>query len=65
MKISLKDYILKTKIDEANDLLKNTDLPINVISRSVGFDDPLYFSRIYKEKQKISPKNYRNENNNS
>ena len=55
MKISLKDYILKTKIDEANDLLKNTDLPINVISRSVGFDDPLYFSRIYKEKQKISP----------
>ena len=65
MKISLKDYILKTKIDEANDLLKNTDLPINVISRSVGFDDPLYFSRIYKEKQKISPKNYRNETNNS
>lgn len=65
MKISLKDYILKTKIDEANDLLKNTDLPINVISRSVGFDDPLYFSRIYKEKQKMSPKNYRNENNNS
>lgn len=65
MKISLKDYILKSKIDEANDLLKNTDLPINVISRSVGFDDPLYFSRIYKEKQKMSPKNYRNENNNS
>ncbi|MDD8049045.1 MAG: AraC family ligand binding domain-containing protein [Thomasclavelia sp.] len=62
--MSLKNYILSTKLDEAKNLLSNTELPINVISRSIGIDDPLYFSRIFKEKEKMSAKEYRNNNSN-
>ena len=59
--VSLKEYIWTIKINEANKLLKETDLPINVVARSVGFDDPLYFSRLYKEKNGITAKEYRNQ----
>lgn len=62
--ISLKDYILKIKLNEADKLLKETNLPINIIARSIGFDDPLYFSRIYKEKRGINAKEFRNSANN-
>ena len=58
--VSIKEYIWTTKINEANKLLKETSLPINVIARSVGFDDPLYFSRLYKEKTGITAKQYQN-----
>lgn len=59
MNISLKDYILKTKLDEAERLLIETTLPIKVISKSVGYDDELYFSRLFHKKKNISPRSYR------
>ena len=58
--ISLKEYILAIKLDEAEKLLIETKLPINVIARSVGFEDSLYFSRLYKEKKGFSAKEFRN-----
>lgn len=57
--VSLKKYILKIKLNEADKLLNETTLPINIIARSIGFDDPLYFSRLYKEKKGICAKEYR------
>ena len=59
---SLKDYILFLKLDEAKRLLKETSLSIQTIARSVGFDDPLYFSRIFHQKEGITAKEYRNMN---
>ncbi|WP_353956659.1 helix-turn-helix domain-containing protein [Allocoprobacillus halotolerans] len=55
MNISLKDYILKTKLDEAERLLIETTLPIKVISKSVGYDDELYFSRLFHKKKIFHP----------
>lgn len=62
MNTSLKDYILKTKFEEAERLLTETTLPIKVISKSVGFDDELYFSRMFHKKMNVSPYNYRKKN---
>lgn len=47
--IPLKEYIWKTKEDEAMRLLDQTDLPIQVIARSVGFEAPALFPDFHKE----------------
>lgn len=57
--ISLKDYIWKTKEEEACRLLKETNLPVNVIACSVGFSDSLHFSRAFKQKLNVTPSAYR------
>ncbi|WP_083647815.1 helix-turn-helix domain-containing protein [Ileibacterium valens] len=36
-----------------------TDLSINDIARSVGYDDVLYFSKLFRKKKGLSPSNYR------
>lgn len=43
----------------AKQLLTNSSIPINKISRMVGYSDPLYFSRIFKKYSGVSPRAYR------
>ncbi len=47
------------RIDNAKLLLSSTQLSISDISFRCGYDDPLYFSRLFKKKTGISPKEYR------
>ncbi len=54
-------YITKMKIDEAAYLLTGTALRINEIADQLNFDDPLYFSRKFKNETGLSPKEYRKE----
>lgn len=60
MKISPKKYILKKRMDYAKKLLKSTDAYVFEISNTVGFSDQLYFSRIFKKSEGMSPSEYRN-----
>lgn len=53
-------YFNKMKIKKACELLDTTDLKINQISSMVGFNDSLYFSRLFSKIVGISPKKYRN-----
>jgi len=57
--ISPKQYILNKRLEYAKELLVNTNASIFEIANSVGFPDQLYFSRIFKIKEKISPSEYR------
>lgn len=57
--ISLHKYITNLKISNSKELLQNTDMSIFEISAMVGYDDPLYFSRLFKAACGISPRNYR------
>lgn len=53
------DYFIRLKMQKAcNDLL-STELPIKTIATNLGYEDPYYFSRIFKHKIGISPKIYR------
>lgn len=54
-----KDYLIKYRINKACELLSNKDLTVSEISRSVGYDDPLGFSKIFKQIKRVSPKAYR------
>lgn len=60
--ISPKDYLLQTRMKRAKQLLENTEEPIKVISYSVGYQDPLYFSKAFKEFYNISPSQFRKNN---
>lgn len=53
--ISPKEYLLQTRMKRAKQLLENTDESIKVIACSVGYMDPLYFSKVFKDCYQISP----------
>lgn len=57
--ISPKQYLLNLKLQKACQLLRTTDLPIAVIAGSMGFDDAMAFSKIFKKHFNISPTYYR------
>jgi AraC-like DNA-binding protein len=53
------EYLTQIRINEAKFLLSNSPLNVAEISSIVGYDDPLYFSRVFKKVTGISPKNYK------
>ena len=53
------NYFLHMKIDRACQLLLHTNMKINQVALKLGFDDPYYFSRIFKKIVGTSPKDYR------
>jgi AraC-like DNA-binding protein len=57
--VSPQEYLLDLRIRKASELLKRTDLPVSVIALSVGYEDTLYFSRLFKKKKGQSPTRYR------
>lgn len=56
-------YFNELKVKKACELLDTTDLKINQISSMVGFNDSLYFSRLFTKSVGISPKKYRKSSN--
>ena len=60
--LSPKDYVTKIQLTEAKKLLKTTTYTIKNISLTVGFKDPLYFSRVFLKHEHCSPTEYRMEN---
>ena len=58
--MSPKRFLLEYRIERACAMLVGTDLSIQEISNSVGFEDPFYFSRAFKEIKGLSPRQYAN-----
>lgn len=56
---SPKEYLTDFRIQQACRLLKNTSLPITTIAGSVGFENSLYFSKVFHKLHGISPSLYR------
>lgn len=54
------EYLIKIRIDKAKDLLLNSSLCIKEISDIIGYENPLYFSRLFRKMEGISPREYRN-----
>ena len=52
-------YILSIRINNAVSLLESTDYNVTEIATIVGYDNPLYFSRIFKKQKGVSPSDYR------
>lgn len=52
-------YHLLLKIQHSCFLLDTSQLGIAEISRKIGYEDPYYFSRLFKKIMKLSPRSYR------
>lgn len=59
--VGAKEYVLVRRLREAKDLLLSTNLIVKEISYRVGFDDPSYFVRIFRQHVGMSPSAYRTE----
>ncbi len=57
--ISPKKYLMDLKLKKACHLLTTTSLSIGVIAGSLGFDDQLAFSRIFRKEFGEAPSRYR------
>lgn len=59
--MSPSKYVKQYRISVAKQLLKNTDIPISVISSQTGFGDQFHFSKTFKGATGISPTQYRSQ----
>ena len=59
--MTVSEYIQHTRIRNAQALLRDTQLSVQEVSYSVGIDDPLYFSKIFRKLIGVSPRDYRNQ----
>lgn len=50
---------IQMKMQRACELLDSTDKPVKAIASEVGYQDPFYFSRIFKRTIGVSPQQYR------
>lgn len=58
--VAPKKYFMNIKIDTSKELLSFTNLSIKEIANKVGFENSLYFSRLFKQETNLSPSEYRN-----
>lgn len=52
-------YLTSLRISKAKELLESTGYTVSEIGSIVGYDNPLYFSRIFKRQTGLSPARYR------
>ncbi len=60
--INFNKIVTKKRIEEAKKLLLKTEYSINEISFEVGYQEPNYFCRIFKQEEGITPLKYRQKN---
>lgn len=53
------DYFINIKMQKACQLLYSNDVQIKAIALEIGYDDPYYFSRVFKKYMGISPEQYK------
>ena len=58
--VSPQEYIVNKRLEAALNLISTTNLSCTEISEKCGFSDSAQFSKMFKEKYKISPRKYRN-----
>ena len=57
--MTITDYKINCRINEAKSLLTLTDMSINQIALNVGFGTNTYFTKTFREKAGVTPKEYR------
>lgn len=60
--VTISDYIATMKIDRAKELIHTHKYLMYEISDMLGFENPYYFSKVFKKVTGISPREYENTN---
>ncbi|NQX60787.1 helix-turn-helix transcriptional regulator [Paenibacillus qinlingensis] len=56
---TLSEYLTSRRLHEATKLLRSTSLPIQEISKQIGYNSASYFTRVFKRHKGITPYHYR------
>lgn len=59
LEISPQEYLLTLRMNHAAELLKNTDKKVSTIASEVGYNNPLTFTRMFKQVNGMSPTEWR------
>lgn len=59
--VSPNQYHLELRLDKGKDLLMSTNLTINEVAYKTGFSSIFYFSRLFKKRNGVPPKHFRNQ----
>lgn len=59
MKVNIKRYINQLRIEEAKTQLRNSDISIGELGLALGFSDPNYFTRVFKDICGLSPSDFK------
>jgi YesN/AraC family two-component response regulator len=53
------EYLAKYRMIQAKRLLANPTMPVADVAVAVGFNDPSYFTRVFRKQEGVSPSEYR------
>ncbi|MGH7941836.1 MAG: helix-turn-helix domain-containing protein [Limisphaerales bacterium] len=56
------DYFIRLRMNHARKLLDSTRSSVKEIAATMGYDDPFYFSRVFKSVHHVAPAEYRRRN---
>lgn len=59
MNETISSWREKQRINQARNLIQNSKLSISSIARIIGYNDSVYFSRVFRRHNDITPKEYR------
>lgn len=62
MKENISDFIMRYRMEKASVLLRTTDIKIYELSSMLGFQNPPYFSKLFKYHYRVTPNEYRDRN---
>ena len=59
MGITPQQYLTEIRLSRAKELLAASEYPVGEVAAMVGYGNPLYFSRIFRQRVGVSPLVYR------
>ena len=62
MDVSPYAYFVRLRMENACGLLEDTDLKIQEVAEKCGYEDPLYFTQVFKKNVGLTPSAYRRDN---
>ena len=57
--MSPSKYLTMVRMEQAKQLLQQTDEAMAQIALAVGYQDVFYFSKVFKKSEQLSPSEYR------
>jgi two-component system response regulator YesN len=61
---TFKDYLTRVRLERAKELLRTTNLKCFEVAHQSGYNDPHYFSHIFKKNTGLSPQQFRSQSQN-
>ncbi len=57
--VTFVEYLVNYRMQEAKRLLANPDMPVADVAAAVGYNDPSYFTRVFRKQEGVSPSEFR------